>query len=135
MAETAFQPGAFQKNAFQIYGETGSGGSNRKYRRRARKLIRDYQSIVNEFRESKDLISVTDPYIKITTKERAEKRRKAEYLVDAAVDVDEIEWLAMARHEMALELFSKVIAKLKLKLTVLRRKRALLLLLILLGEA
>lgn len=113
---TAFQPSAFQNNAFQIdvsdSGHLGSlsfGGRHHRKRERAIKgYISVYEIVANRELAAKDhniLISALDPFIKAQTTQEQQRRDGAQYALESLPEVDRIDFPSLYRNQLAREKF------------------------------
>lgn len=119
MAETAFQPGAFQKDAFQMFFEEGGGAGywvTKRTKKRARRLIEKYERIIELLPEETALVSVLDPYLTPINKEEENKRRAAQYILDTPPKIQRVNWLALAEQKFALDNFERMYAQLMQKI-------------------
>lgn len=132
---TAFQPSAFQNNAFQIDGvipggaADGSGVSGKhqgrdrkKKRKQLQKVASHMQHVVDRYnamiREAEGdkqveefLISAVDPYVYPETEAEFDRRMKAIYIFDTPPPVSRINFQEMVSNPFAAERFEGIIEK------------------------
>lgn len=126
MVQTAFQPNAFQHNAFQIFsiGGLGTHYLPRKKRKKIRKLKAQYQEVISAAAETKEIISAVDPYIEPQNEAEWDRRYKAQYVVvDQAPSIQRIDFISLYENELALLRFQQALAKIKARIKELTRLR------------
>lgn len=112
---TAFQPNAFQNNAFQIDSNAYTFGGvwlHRHARKRARKLAEQYEELARKLPDNQLLIAAVDAYVSPQTKDEVARRSKAQYLADRAYRLDRIAWRTMVEHAAAVERFERLMQQL-----------------------
>lgn len=126
MADTAFQPNAFQNNAFQIFDNGAIGGGwiyHRKAKKKAKKLVKKYQEIAKELPDAMAMISAIDPFVSPQNDNEWDRRAKAQYVVDKVPEASRVNWLAMAENVMAVERYLRTTEQLFQQVVQLKQQR------------
>jgi hypothetical protein len=131
MGKTAFQANAFQKNAFQIFGDTSDGFARskpldrKKIKRKASMLLHEYQAIIgNPLDNARNVISAVDPFVKPETEEEQKKRDSAQYIIDSPPSVERIDFQALYENVISRSRLIEAIAIAKeKKLLQIKRQR------------
>jgi len=126
---TAFQPDAFQNNAFQIDGgvavDTHDGGYKkpRGYRKQVLgNLIRIYEEAREALPKDKKLISVVDAYIEAKTPEQVDRRLSAQYIVDELPDIAKVDLDSLFENELSALRFERAIQEIEQRLALAKLK-------------
>lgn len=141
MAETAFQPDAFQNNAFQIlFGggdEGGAGSTKTKPSRRLRVFIteedeaikelqQEYETVVNlvqDEKSKKDIIFAVDPYIEPLSKEELERRLNAALMLDVPPPANRIDFDNLYLNIVARMRFMDTLKRIKIRIDQFRERQ------------
>lgn len=123
---TAFQPSAFQNNAFQIDSvapDTHDGGG---YKPRGHKkqalgnLIRVYEEARELLPNDRQLISVVDAYVDAKTPEQVERRLTAQYISDVIPEIDEVDLDSLFENQLSALRFERAIQEIEKRLVLAR---------------
>lgn len=133
---TAFQPTAFQNNAFQIDGvnpspdtHDGADGYYRRYHEerylknqeelaKLRGRYEDVQSIDDGI-----LLSAVEPFVDPLNEEEMERRYEAKYIIDKAPDAERIDFLSLLENQLAMTRLQYAIEMLIQKQEIITRMR------------
>lgn len=124
---TAFQPDAFQNNAFQIDVTTdthdGVDGFKKSYlpiyvgrghkKQKLGNVLRVYSDARREKPEAKRLLSLVDSYIEPINEAEQEKRNNAKFIVDDLPDLERINIAALVQNQMALDILLSEIGRIE----------------------
>lgn len=136
---TAFQPGAFQQNAFQIFIDSDLGGkpqrvslSDYKFTKRTKKkkgqLIKKYEKLFDHanMHEKKHIVSLLSPL---------RKDKAGELSLDGLIsDLGKIEITLLLYHKFLLEKIIAILDRIALRLKIEQEEEEFLLLLLLMEE-
>lgn len=115
MTVTAFQPSAFQNDAFQIIGEEGAGSVGNTgampLSSPDRQITIDYE----KYRRlgGKKLLAIVDPFINALNKKELEKRRNARFITPVAPSAKRIDFHTLLRNQLARLMLEAEIARIQ----------------------
>lgn len=123
---TAFQPTAFQNNAFQIdFVDRGAGkgrGSGRKKRRYKIETGQELIDLIEQYKSLKDIpeivekqiISAVNPFVYPQTSEEAIRYSRASYLFDAIPPPDRVDFDMLLQNSISLERLKSALEKMRM---------------------
>lgn len=141
MTVSAFEPSAFQNNAFQIWADTNipsRGSLPKKKKKEIASLRKRYEEVATAAADNRKLISVVDAYVATESHSEVERRSKAQYIVDTAPPSPRIDFVRLYQNMLARERLEAALSEIKLQLIILNdryREEEEFLLLMMLGEA
>lgn len=113
---TAFQPTAFQNNAFQIDGvnpitpDTHDGADGYYQRYHEERYLKNQEELAKlrnlyeevQFYDDGVLLSAVEPFIDPQNEQEMDRRYEAKYIVDVAPDADRIDFLSLLENQLAM---------------------------------
>lgn len=117
---TAFQPNAFQNNAFQIDLDGGAGSGRKKKRGLSQadvnRLLEEYKEALSANPEQEiqhKIISAVNPFIYPETEEEISRYQKAAFLFDEMPPPNRIDFDLLHKNKLSIERFRVALAQIR----------------------